>query len=214
MAPEAQDFLRRARRMIVLLSLGLAACGGRPHSGMDVAEPAGSPAALVPPPAAGEATMVIIRAPRFGGAVQVSASVFDVTDPAREPKLIGILYRANKVTYPVKPGRHTFMVVSEAADFLQADVVAGKTYYALVEPRMGAMRPRFSFRPVRADLGSDALADWVRGSALVVNTPDSLAWAEANASSIASKRAMYWGEWSTKSAAGRAAQTLNAEDGR
>jgi hypothetical protein len=112
----------------------------------------------------------------------------------------------------VKPGQHTFMVVSESADFLQATVLPGKTYYAMVTPRMGAFKARFSFRPVRQ--GDAEFAGWTSGTHFVANSPETLNWAAQNAADVSSKRAQYWVEWSNKPAGDRAAQTLNAEDGR
>jgi len=162
--------------------------------------------------AVADSKVVFLRATNFGGAI--AASVFDVTE-AGPPKFIGIINRGNKLAYPVKAGLYTFMVVSEAADFMQATVVGGKTYYALVTPRMGVWKARFSFKPVRGDeLDGNQFAAWDRGTRLVANTPKTLAWAKDNAADIADKRDRYLPEWTSKPASDRAAQTLNAEDGR
>lgn len=162
--------------------------------------------------AAADSKVVFMRATSYGG--NVAASVFDVSDGG-EAKLVGIVRPWNKIVYPVKPGVHTFMVVSEAADFMQATVVGGKTYYALVTPRMGAWKARFSFRPIRAgELDGSEFETWERKTRLVANTPTTLRWAEANAASIADKRERYWPEWNGKSQTDKDAQTLQAEDGR
>ena len=158
-----------------------------------------------------EALVVLMRSSFLGGAI--SASVFDVT--GSETKFIGIIQNGTKIGYPVKPGEYTFMVVSEAADFMQAKVVAGKTYYALVTPRMGAWKARFSFRPLRQhDLAGSEFANWDSSTYFVVNTPESQNWASANATDVTTKRAEYWTQWANKPAHERAAQTLNPEDGR
>ncbi len=144
---------------------------------------------------------------------KAAASVFDVTE--RESKLVGITYNKTKVEYSVKPGLYTFIVVGEAADFMQASVIGGKTYYAILKPRFGAARVRFSFEPVRGDeVDSKRFARWEKSARLVKNTERSLAWAEENAPSIAEKRARWWPVWSSKPESQRAAQTLDAEDGR
>jgi len=173
-----------------------------------------TPISTAPAPAAvANSKVVFLRATNLGGSI--AASVFDVTE-AGAPKFIGIINRGNKLAYPVKPGLYTFMVVSEAADFMQATVVGGKTYYALVTPRIGVLVARFSFRPVRGDeLDGKQFAAWDRGTELVVNhTPKALAWANDNAAEIADKRDRYFPEWRSMSTSDRAAQTLNAEDGR
>lgn len=170
------------------------------------------PISTAPTAATAESKVVFMRASSY--AFAVAASLFDVTDSG-EPKFIGIIRAHNKIVYPVGPGQHTFMVVSEAADFMQATVVGGKTYYALITPRMGAWKARFSFRPVRADeLDGSQFASWDRGTRVVTNTPSTLNWARDNATSVAEKRERWWPEWSSKPEPQRASQTLNAEDGR
>ncbi len=99
------------------------------------------------PVPASKARIVFLR-PSYVGSV-ISASVHDVS--SAETKFIGISTRWAKLAYDVDPGERTFMVVSETADFMQGNLTAGKTYYALVTPRMGAWVARFSLWPVRAD---------------------------------------------------------------
>ena len=158
-----------------------------------------------------QALVVFMRSTMLGSAI--SASVFDVS--GNDTRFVGLVNNGTKLGYYVTPGQHTFMVVSEAADFMQANVAAGKTYYALVTPRMGMWKARFSLKPVRgSELGGTEFAGWDSGTVFVVNSPESQAWAAANGADIAQKRAAYWPEWSGKSAAARAQATLNAEDGR
>jgi hypothetical protein len=191
---------------VALLSIGLGACAG-PGALMQATPPQEAPTAK-----ADEAMVVFMRASYVGSAI--SASVFDVTG-AGQPTFIGIVNNGTKIAYPVKPGEYTFMVVSEAADFLQAKVAAGKTYYAMVTPRMGMWKARFSFRPVRgSELGGSEFAGWSSGTQYVSNTPQSRNWAASNAADISQKRASYWADWSSKPADERASQTLTPEDGR
>ena len=186
---------------ISLLSLGLGACGGAAMLKAD----------QDPTVKKDEAMVVFMRSSFLGSAI--SASVFDVSGP--ENKFIGIVNNGTKVAYPVKPGKHVFMVVSESADFMEATVTPGKTYYAMVTPRMGAWKARFSFRPVRQnELSGSEFGGWNSGTHFVVNSPETMNWATSNAADIASKRSQYWIEWANKPAADRAAQTLNADDGR
>jgi hypothetical protein len=186
---------------ISLLPLGLGACGGAKMLKADQ-EPAVKQ---------DEAMLVFMRSSFVGSAI--SASVFDVS--GAENKFIGIVNNGTKVAYPVKPGKHVFMVVSEAADFMEAAVVPGKTYYAMVTPRIGAWKARFSFRPVRQnELAGSQFAGWNSGTHFVVNSPETLNWATSNAADIASKRNEYWPKWANKPAPEREAQTLNPDDGR
>ena len=189
------------RLLTVALALALAACGG---AHMTKAE-------QDPVIKQGESMVVFMRSSFVGSAI--SASVFDVSGP--ESKFIGIVNNGTKVGYPVAPGKYTFMVVSESADFMQATVLGGKTYYAMVTPRIGMWKARFSFRPVRQnELSGSEFGGWNSGTQFVVNSPETLNWASSNAADVASKRNQYWSEWSAKPEPERAAQTLNAEDGR
>jgi hypothetical protein len=189
------------RYPLVVLSLLLGACAGVPMQKAD------KPVTAKPD----EALVVLMRSSLFGGAI--SASVFDVT--GSESKFLGIIQSGTKLGYAVKPGEYTFMVVSESADFMQAKVEAGKTYYALVTPRMGVWKARFSFQPLRQeDLAGSQFADWNSNTHFVVNSTESQNWATANAQDIAAKRAEYWPRWQNKPADERAAQTLNPSDGR
>jgi hypothetical protein len=158
-----------------------------------------------------QATVVFMRSSFLGAAI--SASVFDVTqDP---PRLVGIVQTGTKVAYPVTPGEHVFMVVSEAADFMKADVATGKTYYALVTPRMGAWKARFSFHPLRqADFAGPDFAGWDADTHWVQAGPEAESWADRNMPDIVAKRAEYWPRWQAKEQIQRDSQTLKAEDGR
>ena len=134
-------------------------------------------------------------------------------------RFIGVMANGTKIAYPTTPGKHTFMVVSEAADFMEADLVAGKTYYALVTPRMGLWKARFSLWPISNDpeaahsLKSKDFKGWVEDTDLVTNSPKSLAWYERVKASVEKKRASYWPVWQEKSAEAVAERTLKPTDG-
>ncbi len=186
---------------LICLPIGLAACGGAQMMKAD------QPSIIKQD----EAMVVFMRSSALGSAI--AASVFDVGGP--ETKFIGILNNGTKIAHPVKPGEHTFMVIGESADFMQATVLSGRTYYALVTPRMGVWKARFSFRPVRQiELGGYEFARWDSGTHFVTNSPETLHWASQNAAEINSKRTQYWADWISKPAGQRASQTLNPQDGR
>ena len=138
-----------------------------------------------------------------------NALLFDVTEPG-DPKLIGNVGPASKLSYSLKPGLYTFMVLGDTAEFMQATIIGGKTYYALVIPRGGATR--FSVEPVRqSEVGGKEFAGWDRGTKMLSGAGVS---APYDAAAAADKRVRYWQEWSKKSETQRAELTLNAEDGR
>lgn len=170
---------------------------------------------VIQPTPLDQAQVVFLRVSSFGGAIQ--ASVFDATGP--ESEFIGILSSGKKLAYLTSPGRHKFMVVSEAADFLEAELLAGKTYYAIATPRMGVWKARFSLYPIRSgadddfSMQSEKFAKWIKNTDMSINTAESLHWAEQNSSSIADKRADYEAVWATKSETELKDRTLLPEDG-
>ncbi|OAI51413.1 hypothetical protein AYO46_08205 [Betaproteobacteria bacterium SCGC AG-212-J23] len=135
------------------------------------------------------------------------AMLFDVTD-AGGPKFIGTVGAATKLSYPLSAGLYTFMVVGETAEFMQANIAGGKTYYALVIPKAGAKR--YAIEPVRNnEIGGKEFASWDRGT-----RPASGGSQAYNAADAAEKRSRHWPEWVKKSAGERAELTINTEDGR
>lgn len=199
--------MRLVKLFIAASSIWLAACAGNP---MVV-----SSEQTVEQPSADMAQVVFMRSSFVGSAI--NASLFEVQ--GEENEFIGILANDTKIVREVEPGEHTFMVVSEAADFMKANLEAGKTYYAMVTPRMGVWKARFSFQPIRKNsdgefsTSSDQFGDWVQGTKRVENTEKSLLWAKNNAASIDSKRDAYFSKWQTKDSDEIARQTLKASDG-
>ncbi len=160
---------------------------------------------------ADSAVVVFMRPSVFGGAIQ--SSVFDVTSTQNE--FIGIVSSGTKVAYRCKPGDRTFMVVSEAGDFLQATVDAGKTYYVLVTPRFGFWKARFSLKPLHAaDLAGSDFRDWDTSLRFYENTEASRQWAVSNGADIQRKRDEYLPKWRAKPPDDKAAATLLSSDGR
>jgi hypothetical protein len=166
-------------------------------------------------PATDKAQVVFMRPSAFGGAIQ--ASLFDVSSD--ETKFIGIVSTGTQISHMVGPGEHVFMVVSEAADFLEANLVGGKTYYAVVTARMGAWKARFSMSPVRNNAAgdyqyqSDRFQNWLKKMRFVENTPESIAWFDANKANIKDKQIRYWEVWQQKTEVDLAERTLNQGDG-
>jgi hypothetical protein len=159
--------------------------------------------------------IVFLRPSSFGGAIQ--ASLFDVTDD--DLNFLGIISTGTTVVYDVAPGSHRLMVVSEAADFMEAKLAPGKTYYAVVTPRMGAWKARFSLWPVKArssnkyNLDNKEFDDWLKEGKVVTNTPEGEQWFTANTADIRKKQAAYLSVWKQKTAAELAERTLEEEDG-
>jgi hypothetical protein len=186
---------------LLLLTLLAVGCAG-PISHMRE-----TPGAVLAAPPPGKAVVVFMRPSSLGFAI--ASSVYELK--AGGDTFVGIVPAKRKVTYVTDPGSTRFMVVSEAADFMAAELEAGKTYYALVTPRMGMMKARFSLHPVTAEeRQSGKLAEWDGDCVSIENTPASQAWAKENWSDIQNNKIDYLQKWEPRTDK----PTLRATDGR
>ena len=192
--------LRMLRSLLPLLLL--AGCAGPISHMREMSE--GETPPLVPP---GKAVVVFMRPSGLGYAI--ASSVYELRRDG--DVFVAIVPAKRKVAYVADPGPTRFMVVSEAADFMAAELEAGKTYYALVTPRMGVWKARFSLRPLTAqDLGGVQFREWETECRWIDNTPASYAWAKEHWSDIQSKKVDYLQKWEPRTDK----PTLRASDGR
>jgi hypothetical protein len=162
-----------------------------------------------PTPLPGKAMVVFMRPSGLGFAVQ--STVYEVK--GTEVDMIGIVAAKTKVAYQVDPGKRVFMAVGESADFMSANVQAGRTYYVNVSPRFGMWKARFALGPIhREKLDSDAFKSDFGDTRWVMKTAATDEWFAANRSSIQSKRSEYYADWLKTPENERA--LLRAEDGR
>jgi len=198
-------FRRLTRTSAIFSIMLLVGCaGGLKH--MQVV----APEAVSEAPSPGKSMVVFMRPSTLGFAVQ--SSVFDTT-AGGEPDLVGLVAAKKKVAYETDPGKREFMVIGESADFMHADLEPGKTYYALVTPRMGAWKARFSLKPIAGgELGSDQFNEWHDACEWVEKSDSADLWAQENMSSIVSKQNKYHPVWLQKSEADQ--PRLNPGDGR
>ena len=170
--------------------------------------------AVAPP--ADKAVVVFMRPSSYGGLIK--ASVYDVT--GTDQTFIGIIKPKQQIAYVVEPGERRFMVMAENGDFLDAKLDAGKTYYALVSPRMGVWKARFSLLPVRADpaaensIASEEFARWQSKARWVARGPAADEWYAEHREDITRKKEKYLAKWNGRPAADKSDLMLLAEDGR
>jgi hypothetical protein len=171
-------------------------------AGCSMVRPAQPPA----PPAANQATVVFLG--RAAGAL-----LYDVSDGDQE-LFIGISDPDTKVGYLSPAGRRRFMVVGETADFLDAELEPGKTYYALVTTRPGWWAPRFSFRPVRrSDAESGREAGWIASWGWVEPSDRGRNYATSHSRTVHDKKVGNQTKHEAKDAASREKVRLDASDG-
>ena len=102
-----------------------------------------SPDAVRLAPAADQATIIFLRPARAG----TTTSLFELR--GSEQRFIGLLVTDTRLVYRTAPGRTRFMVIGLSADFLDADLAAGKTYQVAVLLGQGQTEQFFVLRPVR-----------------------------------------------------------------
>lgn len=164
---------------------------------------------VITSPTEGQSMIIFMRPSSLGFAIQ--SSVFEVKEG--NVSLAGIVAAKKKVTYQLEPGEHLFMVIGESADFMSAELEPNKTYYALVTPRMGMWKARFSLKPIHsAELSSPQLNEWLQDCEWVKKSPASENWATSNMASIQSKRKEYYTKWISKDSGDR--PKLFPQDGK
>ncbi len=156
-----------------------------------------------------------MRASFVGSAIK--SSIYEVSNG--ETKFIGILKNKKRITYKTTAGKHTFMVIAESADFMEANLAEDKTYYSVISPRMGLIKARFSMFPFRNDgtskfhTESKEFEKLKKKTQEVLITDESKAWYDKKKKKFEKKRIKYWKKWKKKTAEEISEKTLNAEDG-
>lgn len=174
-----------------------------------------SPQQELQKPTSSEAQVIFMRSSFVGSAI--SASLYDVTSGNIE--FIGVIANGTKLSHKTTSGKHVFMVVSEAADFMEANLDPGKNYFSIATPRMGAWKARFSLWPIKNDPNAEFhtkmpnFNNWVANTTLVENTEKSKSWYENNKNSVRSKYEEYWPVWQNKTAEDISKRTLSPQDG-
>lgn len=186
------------------LALLLSSCAGTVKNMRTV-----QPGEIVSAPVEGKSLVVFMRPSTLGFAIQ--SSVFEIEGD--HPSLVGIVAAKKKVSYQLEPGKHLFMVIGESADFMSAELEENRTYYALVTPRMGVWKARFSLMPIHlGELDSSQFSDWLEACEWVEKNTDSENWASENMPSIESKRETYYEKWMSKDVSER--PNLLPQDGK
>ncbi len=205
--------MRIMKRLQSVWLLALFACLGTGCATPSLMRPSAGEPGPIP---ADHARIIFMRASNVGGAI--ASTTLDIT--ANEPKMMGVLTPMHKVACDVTPGKHTFMLLGENADFMEADVLAGKTYYAIVTPRMGWWKARFSFHPFKQvagesefQIGSPELTEWLSACTYVEPTPKADEWIQAKASEIKAKKEDYWGKWERMLEKDKQWKRLDPQDG-
>lgn len=159
------------------------------------------------------ARIVFIRSTMISAAVGVE--ILEVTNG--DFKFIGQLPTGNRILYETTPGEKVFMAYGMAADFMRANLAAGKTYYSIVRPNWGT--GGFAPTPVRADGTTDYntkspdFAGWISNTTLIEPNEKAHAWMQENKQRYQEIYSDYWSRWMRKTDDEKAQRTLRPEDG-
>jgi len=141
-------------------------------------------------PATGKALVYFVRPSSFGGAIQ--SAVYD------GDSYIGTVSANTHMVYHAVPGKHMFMIIGENADFMSADLAAGKTYYAQIVARMGFWKARFSLVPSNGQHKQSQRDKWIKSTRQVSVNDEGRAWATENYSSSMEMKNEYIETWNAK----------------
>jgi hypothetical protein len=169
-----------------------------------------APSQEVSRPSPDKATVVFMRSSMVAAAI--GCDLFEVVNG--ELRFIGQLPTGKKVAYETTPGQKVFMAYGTAADFMLADVSAGKTYYSIVRPNWGT--GGFAPTPIRfADLKSKDTQDWQSGTKLTEPDPKAAeAWFAENKQRMQAIYTDYWSRFERKNAQEKFERTLLPADGQ
>ena len=158
----------------------------------------------------GKAKVVFMRSSIVAGAI--GCEVFEVVNG--ELRLIGQLPTGNKVAYETTPGKKVFMTYGTAADFMLAELEAGKTYYSVVRPNWGT--GGFAPTPVRApELKSSEVEGLMKGTKLIeADAKSADAWMAENKQRMQGVYTEYWDRFQRKSSQEKLDRTLLPKDGQ
>ena len=194
---------------ILITFLFLVGCGGSSALMKPSANQSITPASTK------KAKIVFMRTSFVAGAI--NSELFEIAKG--KMKFIGSIPMGSKIVHETTPGKKVYMAYGTAADFMIADVRAGKTYYAIVRPNWGT--GGFAPTPVRRDGTSDFntdspdFKDWVSGTELLEPIPaDAKKWFAKEKENILATYKEYWKRFQTKSLNEKAQRTLMPKDGK
>jgi hypothetical protein len=167
------------------------------------------PGQVVVQPSANEAVVVFMR-PVPTGEIY-SSSLFELRSDG--DRFIGILTSGTRLLYCTAPGRTRFMLVNTGGSdhFMDAELEAGKTYYATVNFGDATGRSTYVLKPVRiGDQQSPEFKTCAAQCVWVQNTEKSEAWGQRHRVEIAKRKARSLPAWEAQ--ADR--PMLNAADGQ
>jgi len=202
--------MNRARKIVAAVALAFATSCASDSNISPLMDQVGKDQAA-PVPLRGQAVVVFMRP--TGDSPDVQSTVYDLQKDGDH--FVGVVSDGTRVHWVTWAGSHLFMVIGENADFMNAELAEGKVYYARVVPRSGALKSRFSIKPVRrAQIGTPEWTTWDDTSSVLLRCSSRCEeWVDNNVNSVVGKRNKYMAKWTKKTEGKRRRAGLLAEDG-
>ena len=150
----------------------------------------------VPRPPPGKGSVVFMRPSSLG--VTTTATVYK-RQANGDLRFITTSVHDTAMIHHEKPGRHIYVVVSEAADFIEVNVGSGLIYPVVVAPRVGAFAARFSLKSACPDTQYwSEVAGWLKDAKRIYPNEKSKGWFKKYSRTLHLKTARYWNKWISK----------------
>ncbi|MBK9991711.1 MAG: hypothetical protein IPP19_13500 [Verrucomicrobia bacterium] len=173
---------------------------------------------LTPAPAAASGNALVIFLRPSGYPALGPSPLFDVTD---ETRVLAVPDPHTKTGILLPAGIHRFMVIMENVDFIDADLLPGKTYYILISPRVGFSLPHFRLiafkrhpsEPAYA-VGGSQLKTWLDACTPIGNAPGFDAfWGPKQMKKLNERKDEGLAKWAKAEASVKQVHYLAPEDG-
>ncbi len=153
-------------------------------------------------PVSKKALVVFLRPKRmenFTGGGAAPAKLYD------GDSFVGELQTKQQLAYQANPGKHLFMVANGNADFLSAELAAGKTYYVVVEPLpnaasilLGSQNMGFTLRPQNGQIKPEEIQEWFKVMIQVTPNENGFKAAEKWDDKRKKLKEKYYAKWEQK----------------
>ena len=189
---------------IVVLSLSIIGCTiGKRNKYMDVVDADKQYA-----PAPDDALLVFERESSWN-AEYYNFSMWDITE-ADNPKFVGLLKNKMKTVYTMKPGEYYFLVhITGTYTIMKANVKEGRIYSVLLSTR----RSKRAHRGVTITPTRKGEAGKITPTRISIPNDLALSWANTIQMEIKAHIPVVMEYWNSLSSEGKAAITINYEDG-
>lgn len=172
-----------------------------------------APSTEIKPPPAGMAQIVFMRDSFVASAIR--CDLLQVENGGKL-KFIGVVANATKIAYQTPPGHKVFMAYGTAADFMEANVVAGKTYYVILRPNWGT--GGFAPTPIRQrndqwSMKNPDFNKWMSDTELVVPNAQAAGYFQQHKAEFEKLYTKYWARFQHKTPIERRERTLQPQDG-